>query len=92
MPTRERQRFINLQVAWTLSVVLGLSVLQILSFELFFLLSLIGFLVIIELTASLRLTPRWQRRLKWALVAGVIGFVLLLVRRVSLIIAARGGS
>lgn len=82
MPTRRRQQFIHGQAAWMLAVIVVLAALGALSLELFFVLSLIGLLVVIELTAPFNLTPTWRSRLKWLILAGLIGFMFVVVRRI----------
>ena len=62
--------------------VLALALLDALSLELFFVLSLIGFLIVTELTAPLNVSPAWRRRLRWVIVAGLIGFGIIVVRRI----------
>ncbi len=82
MPTRRRQQFIHGQAAWMLATLLLLAVLGSLSLELFFVLSLIGLLVVTELTAPFNVTPEWRSRLKWLTVLGLLGFVFIIFRRV----------
>jgi hypothetical protein len=82
MATRRRQRFIHGQVAWMLGTVLALALLGSLSYELFFVVSLIGFLVVTELTAPFNVTPRWRGRLKWLIGIGLLGFGYIVVRRI----------
>lgn len=82
MATRRRNRFIHAQTAWMLGTALALSLLGSLSYELFFVVSLIGFLVIVELTAPFNVTPRWRARLKWLIVAGLVLFGYVVVKRI----------
>ena len=82
MPTARRQRFIHGNVAWMLAAVLVLVLLDSLSYELFFVVSLIGFLVVTELTAPFNVTPRWRSRLKWLIGLGVVVFGYVVVRRI----------
>jgi hypothetical protein len=82
MTTRRRERFVHATVAWMLGAVLVLSLLDSLSLELFFVVSLIGFLVVTELTAPFNLTPRWRARLKWLILAGLLVFGYVVVRRI----------
>jgi threonine/homoserine efflux transporter RhtA len=82
MSTQRRQRFIHAQLAWMLASLLALAVLGSLSLELFFVLSLIGLLVIIELTAPFNVTPQWRRRLKWFIALGLLVFGIIVVRRI----------
>ena len=82
MATRRRQQFIHGQAAWMLAVLVGLAAVGALSLELFFVLSLIGLLVVIELTAPFNVTPKWRSRLKWLILAGLIGFTYVVIRRI----------
>ncbi|GAB3673305.1 hypothetical protein [Halopiger thermotolerans] len=86
MPTLRRQRFIYAQLAWLLSVVLLLAAVDSLTYDLLFLFSLIGFLVVTELTAPVSVTPRWRQRLIWVIVVGLVGFTVLVVRRLVAIL------
>ncbi|WP_225335287.1 hypothetical protein [Halomicrobium urmianum] len=82
MATRRRQQFIAGQVAWMLAAVVGLAALGALSLELFFVVSLIGFLIVVELTAPFAVTPRWRRRLVWLVALGLVGFGYVVIRRI----------
>jgi hypothetical protein len=82
MPTVRRQRFIHGTLAWLLATVLVLALLDSLTYELFFVVSLIGFLVVTELTAPFTVTPRWRRRLKWLIALGLLVFAYIVVRRI----------
>ncbi|WP_435156592.1 hypothetical protein [Haladaptatus sp. DFWS20] len=86
MPTQRRQRFIHGQAAWMLISLVVLTVLDALSVELFFVLSLIGFLVIVELTAPFNVTPQWRRRLKWLIGLGLLVFGIIVIRRILAIL------
>ncbi|MFC6723305.1 hypothetical protein ACFQE1_02620 [Halobium palmae] len=82
MPTTRRERFIRSQIAWMLATALVLALLQTLTVELFFVVSLIGFLVVTELTAPFAITPQWRRRLKWLIGVGLVVFGYIVLRRV----------
>jgi hypothetical protein len=86
MATYRRQRFIFGQLAWMVATVIALSLLEALSLELFFVLSLIGFLVVIELSAPFTVTPRWRRRLKWLVALGLLGFAFIVIKRILAIL------
>lgn len=86
MATYRRQRFIFGQLAWMVATVIALSLLGALSLELFFVLSLIGFLVVIELSAPFTVTPRWRRRLKWLVALGLLGFAFIVIKRILAIL------
>lgn len=82
MPTHRRRRFIHGQTAWMLLSVLALALLETLTLELFFVLSLIGFLIVTELTAPFNVTPQWRTRLKWIIGLGLLVFGYIVVRRI----------
>jgi len=65
-----------------LTAVILLSALSALTLDLFFVVSLIGFLVVVELTAAINVTPQWRARLKWVILAGLLGFGYIVVRRI----------
>jgi hypothetical protein len=81
MATQRRQRFVHGQAAWMLSALVLLAAMGALSLELFFVVSFIGFLVLVELTAPFQVTPRWRSRLKWLILLGLVVFGVLVVRR-----------
>lgn len=82
MAITRRERFVYAQLAWMLATALVLALLNALSYDEFFIISLIGFLVLIERTAPVRITPRWRRRLRWVVALGALGIAYLVVRRV----------
>jgi hypothetical protein len=65
-----------------LASLIVLALLGALSLELYFVLSLIGFLVMVELTAPFEVTPEWRRRLKWIILLGLIGFAAIVIKRI----------
>lgn len=69
-------------MGWMLGAALILALLGSLTYEVFFLASLIGFLVIVELTALVHVTPKWRKRLKWFILAGLSAFAYLVVERI----------
>ncbi|WEL20587.1 hypothetical protein [Halorhabdus sp. BNX81] len=82
MTTRRRQQYLVGVLAWAVSVLLVLVTLQSLSYELYFVLTLIGVLVVTALTAPFNLTPRWRTRLRWVILLGLVVFTYLVFRRV----------
>ncbi|WP_416840437.1 hypothetical protein [Haloferax sp. DFSO52] len=82
MATARRERFIRAQLAWMLGATLVLVLLDALSYELVFVVSLIGFLVVVELTAPIAVTPRWRRRLLWLIGGGLVVFGYIVVQRI----------
>jgi hypothetical protein len=65
-----------------LGTVLVLAVLGALSLELFVVGSLLGLLVMTELTAPVNVTPRWRARLKWFILGGLLLFAYFMTQRV----------
>lgn len=82
MAIGRRRRFVYGVVAWMLATIVLLSALEALSLELFFVVSLIGLLVVVELTAPFNVTPRWRRRLIPVIVIGLAGFGYIVIRRI----------
>jgi hypothetical protein len=82
MATRRRQHLLVGQLGWMLAAIVLLSLLGALSLELFFVISLIGFLVVVELTAPFAVTPRWRARLKWIVLLGLVGFGYIVIGRI----------
>jgi len=65
-----------------LAMTLILAVLGAFELELFFVLSLIGLLIVVELTAPFNVTPRWRRRLLPVIALGLVGFGVIVIRRI----------
>lgn len=82
MATRKRETFVHGVIAWALGTVLVLVVLDALTLELFFVSTLIGFLVVVELTAPFAVTPPWRRRLRWIILVGLVVFGYIVIRRI----------
>ena len=82
MQTTRRLQFIHAQLAWMCGALLLLALLGSLTVELFFVVSLIGLLIVVELTAPFRITPQWRKRL-WVLIGlGLVGFGVIVIRRI----------
>ncbi|RLM71368.1 hypothetical protein DVK05_01455 [Halorubrum sp. Atlit-8R] len=88
MSLEKRRQFVYALVAWMVSVILLLTVLDALELELFFVVSLIGLLVVVELTAPFNVTPRWRRRLLPIVLIGLAGFSYIVIRRIIEILPA----
>lgn len=69
-----------------LAAALALVALGSLKLDLFSVVSLVGFLVVVELTAPFNVTPPWRRRLKWLILAGLLVFGYVVVRRILAIL------
>jgi hypothetical protein len=82
MQTTRRLQFVHAQLAWMLGVIFLLALLGSLTIELFFVVSLIGLLIVVELTAPFRITPQWRKRL-WVIIGlGLLGFGVIVIRRI----------
>jgi hypothetical protein len=90
MTTIKRQRFVAGVTAWMLTSVLWLTMLDSMGPELFFVLSLIGVLVVVELTAPVNVTPQWRRRLLVVIALGLVVFVTIVTRRIVSILKDQG--
>ena len=86
MLPRQRRRFVFALSAWLFSTLFVLALLEALTLELFFVVSLIGLLIVLELTAPFAVTPTWRSRLKWIILVGLAGFGYLVVRRILAIL------
>lgn len=86
MATRRRVQFVHATIAWQLAATLVLVALNALTLELFFVVSLIGFLVVVDLTAPLNVQPVWRRRLRWLILLGLLGFAYVVVQRILAIL------
>lgn len=60
--------------------ILALALLGALSLETFFVVSFVGFLALLELTAPVNVAPTWRARLRWFLLFGLLVFGYLMVR------------
>ena len=79
-------RFVRGQLAWMVGTVLVLALFGSVSYELFFVGSLLGLLVVSELTVPVNATPSWRTRLRWLTLVGLLGFLALIVRRILSVI------
>lgn len=72
-------RFVHGQIAWMSAAAILLVFLKSLTYELFFVISLIGFLIMIEFTSPFAVSVRWRKRLRIILVLGLILFAYIIV-------------
>jgi hypothetical protein len=70
MPTRRQRRLVRLTVGWSLLTVVPLSVVGRINGAHWFVLTLVGFLVAVQRTATLRVSPPWRRGIRGLLLAG----------------------
>jgi putative Mn2+ efflux pump MntP len=87
MPTQRRMRFVHGQCGWMLATVLVLVSIDALTYELFFILALIGLLTITVVTAPFAVAPLWRRRLRWIVAVGGGVFIVIVVYRLVKIVS-----
>lgn len=77
-----RLRVVHALVGWMLAALVVLAALDALTYERYFVASLVGLLVVLELTAPLAVAPPWRTRLRWVAAVGLLVFAAVVVRRV----------
>ncbi|MCX9025945.1 MAG: hypothetical protein OIN85_07630 [Candidatus Methanoperedens sp.] len=81
-----QQRFVYVLSLWMFIVLFFQIIGNNLDIEIFFVLNLIGFLVLVELTTPFNFKPEWKQRLKWFVLVGIIGFSYVVLKKVIVII------
>jgi hypothetical protein len=67
---------------WFVLIAVFMILGQNFNFEIFFVLSLIGFLIIVELIAPKYIQPGYMRYIQYILVAGIVIFGVIVVQKV----------
>lgn len=75
-------RFVRYVVAWMLATLIILALLGSVELELYFVISLIGVLVVTELMTPFNVQPEWHRRLRYVIVIGLGVFGYIVIRRI----------
>jgi hypothetical protein len=88
MSAQTRQRFVHRQIAWMLLGLIVLAVFDAVALDLFFSISFIGFLYLLEFTNSITIRPRWRTRLRLLLLLGLLGFGYIVYRRFQEVMGA----
>ena len=91
MTVERRQRFVLFQTGLMLASVVALAALDLLDLELFFVVSLLGLLVLSELSAPVTVEPAWRRRLKLLVTLGLLAFGLVVLRRALAVLSIEVG-
>lgn len=81
MGSRRRLRFVRAQTALMLVAVVVLAALESLSLDLFFAVSFVGFLVLLDRLAGSASASRWRGRLRWVILLGVVLFAAIVALR-----------
>lgn len=82
MSTNQHRNFVYGHLAWMLATVLMLTLIGALTPRTFFVIALLGLLIVTELTASRYVTARWRVRLRWVVLSGLVVIGYLVVRRI----------
>jgi hypothetical protein len=88
MTEQKKQLAIAALVIWLLLVIFFMILARNLSLEIFFVLWLIGLLVIVELVSPAFVRPSYLRYLRYVIAAGVIVFGAIVAQKVLEILAA----
>lgn len=83
---QKQYRFVYLLTVWMFIVLFFQIIGKNLDIEIFFVLNLIGFLVLVELTTPFHFKPEWKNRLKWVVLVGVTGFSYIVITKVLAIL------
>ena len=86
MSTTQRLPVIVL-IIWFAVITAFMLLNQPLDLEVFFVLALIGLLVVVELIDTTTVQPRYLRRIKYVIAVGVLLFVYIVVNKIMGIIA-----
>lgn len=83
------QGLVYIFAGWVLLVLTVLTLFNSLSFEYFFVLCFIGFLILVELSGPFTVKPKWRSRLDILIVIGVLIFGIIVAQKVLDIIGIR---
>ncbi|ELY44007.1 hypothetical protein DV706_17060 (plasmid) [Natronorubrum bangense] len=79
-------RVLSWQLVWMLGVIVSLAFLGAFSYELFFVLSTVGFLLLVDLIRPSIARPEWWMRARSILVLGLIGLAVVIARRMIVMV------
>ena len=78
----KNQRLVIAFGAWCLLIMALSGLLKMMDFEYFFVLCLIGFLIIVQITGPFYTKPKWRLRFNIVVVIGVVIFALIILQKV----------
>lgn len=87
MQMNRKQAALAVLTAWIVILLVFIALSAVINIEIFFVLWLIGLLVIVELTDSTYIQPRYMRYIKGIVTCGVIVFGIIVALKVLEIIA-----
>lgn len=86
MSTVQRLRFVVAVLLWTSITSTLLVATGVFSLELLFVVAFVGFLVLSEMTGPSTLSIPWRARVRWVVLAGVLVFAGIVIRRILRIV------
>ena len=81
-----RDRFVAAHLAVTMATLFVFVVLERFSYELFFIVSFFGFLILAVVTMPYRVMAPWQRRIRWVVLSGFVVFAYIVVNRLLTVV------
>lgn len=75
------QKLVIYSGAWAFFVLAVITVFNIFSYEIFFMLALIGFIILAELTCPYVARPKWMSRLYLVIFIGMLIFFLMVLNK-----------
>jgi hypothetical protein len=88
LPTKAQQIVMTFG-GWAVFVLATLLVFDVLSIELYFMLCLIGFLVIAHISGPFISRPQWRSRVNLVIAVGILAFALIILAKVLDILKIR---
>ncbi|MDI6896006.1 hypothetical protein [Methanocella conradii] len=76
------QKLVYIFGGWVMAMLTLLALFNSTSYEYFFVLCLIGFLIIVELSGPFTVRPAWRSRVNIVIMIGVIIFFLIVMKKV----------
>jgi hypothetical protein len=83
------QRLVYIFGAWALIVLVLMALLRSLNYEYFFILALIGFIIIVLLSGPFTVKPAWRSRVNIVIILGALVFCAIVVKETLDIIGLR---
>lgn len=87
MLSRQKRRVIWGQSVWMLLALIFVLVIDRSSLEFFFIISLIGFLLLVDISSPVFVRPTWRKRLLRIAVLGILIVSVMITIRIATIIA-----
>ena len=82
MSTYRRTRFVIGHTVWMFATILVLTLLSAFSIKWVFISSLVGLLIVTQLTGPVHVAPRWRGQVAWLILLGLVGFAIIVFFRI----------